>query len=92
MEIIEPVVFKETLSQLNILDIRTPREWEDFNLGGIHIPLDDLLGRLPELDQSRLYTIICYNGTQSYIACRLLISKGLKCQHLEGGLEGYLTL
>lgn len=92
MNIIKPLTFKETLPQLHILDIRTPREWDEFNFGGIHLPLDDLLGKLDQLDPTILYTIICYNGTQSYIACRLLSSKGLKCQHLEGGIEGYLSL
>ena len=92
MNKISPLEFKENLPRLHILDIRTPREWDDFNFGGMHIPLDDLLTRIPELDTSISYTIICYNGTQSYIACRLLSSKGLKCQHLEEGIEGYLSL
>lgn len=92
MNIIKPLTFKETLPQLHILDIRTPREWDDFNFGGIHLPIDDLLGKIDQLDPTIRYTIICYNGTQSYIACRLLSSKGLKCQHLEGGIEGYLSL
>lgn len=92
MNKISPLEFKENLPHLHILDIRTLREWDELNFGGIHIPLDDLLNRMVELNPELHYTIICYNGTQSYIACRLLSSKGLKCQHLEGGIEGYLSL
>lgn len=92
MNKISPIEFKQNLPSLHILDIRTPREWHDFNFGGIHLPLDDLLGKINQLDPSILYTIICYNGTQSYIACRLLNSKGFQCQHLEEGIEGYLKL
>ena len=50
--------FKENLSALSLLDIRTPRERADFDLGGIHIPLDDLLARITELNLSILYTVI----------------------------------
>ena len=84
--------FKENLSALSLLDIRTPRERADFDLGGIHIPLDDLLARISELNSSINYTVICYNGTQSQIACRLLAAKGYQAQNVTGGLEAYLSL
>lgn len=84
--------FKENLSALSLLDIRTPRERADFDLGGINIPLDDLLSRILELNPSVLYTVICYNGTQSQIACRLLAAKGYQAQNVTGGLEAYLSL
>ncbi len=84
--------FKENLSALSLLDIRTSRDRADFDLGGIHIPLDNLLSRIQELNPSTLYTLICYNGTQSQIACRLLSAKGYRAQNVEGGLEAYLSL
>lgn len=84
--------FKENLSALSLLDIRTPRERADLDLGGIHIPLDDLLARISELNISINYTVICYNGTQSQIACRLLVAKGYQAQNVTGGLEAYLSL
>ena len=85
--------FKQNLDALSVLDIRTQREWDDFNVGGIHIPLDDLLQRINEISPENKYTLICYNGTQSQIACQLLAAKGFKnCQNLEGGLEAFLSL
>ncbi len=84
--------FKENLTALSLLDIRTSRERADFDLGGIHIPLDDLLSRILELNPTTLYTVICYNGTQSQIACRLLSAKGFLAQNVDGGLEAYLSL
>jgi adenylyltransferase/sulfurtransferase len=85
--------FKKELHQLNLLDIRTPREWEDFNLGGFHVPLDVLLERIAEISIEKSWTIICYNGTQSLIAMRLMKAKGFaNIDHLEGGLEAYLSL
>jgi adenylyltransferase/sulfurtransferase len=85
--------FKQNLDALSVLDIRTQREWDDFNVGGIHIPLDDLLARINEITPEKNYTLICYNGTQSHIACQILAAKGFKnCQNLEGGLEAFLSI
>lgn len=93
MNSISAQVFKENLDAIAVLDIRTQREWDDFNVGGIHIPLDDLLARINEISPENSYTVICYNGTQSHIACQLLTAKGFKnCQNLAGGLEAFLSL
>jgi len=93
MKGISAQAFKQNLDALSVLDIRTQREWEDFNVGGIHIPLDDLLARINEISPENSYTLICYNGTQSHIACQILAAKGFKnCQNLEGGLEAFLSI
>jgi rhodanese-related sulfurtransferase len=85
--------FKAELKNVNLLDIRTPREWDDFNLGGFHVSLDTLLERIDEISKEKNWVIICYNGTQSLIALRLLKAKGFtNIDHLEGGLEAYLSL
>jgi rhodanese-related sulfurtransferase len=85
--------FKADLTQVNLLDIRTPREWDEFNLGGFHVSLDTLLERIDEIPKEKNWVIICYNGTQSLIALRLLKAKGFtNIDHLEGGLEAYLSL
>ena len=85
--------FKVELTHLNLLDIRTPREWDDFNLGGFHVSLDTLSERIDEISKEKNWVIICYNGTQSLIALRLLKAKGFtNIDHLEGGLEAYLSL
>ena len=85
--------FKAELNHLNLLDIRTPREWDEFNLGGFHVSLDTLLERIDEISIEKNWVIICYNGTQSLIALRLLKAKGFtNIDHLEGGLEAYLSL
>lgn len=84
--------FKNNLEHLTIIDVRTQREWDEFNLGGLHIPIDNLLDSVDKLDHKILYTVICYNGTQSFIATRLLKAKGIQAENLEGGLEAFLSL
>ena len=87
--------FKNRFSDLNILDIRTPYEIEEFDMGGIQIPLDELLLDLETIEhlKNEEILVICYTGLQSEIACKILAKRGFtKVQNLEGGLEAYLTL
>ena len=87
--------FKKRFSELTILDIRTPYEIEEFDLGGIQIPLDELLLDINKIEhlKSQEIVIICYTGLQSEIACKILSKRGfLNVQSLEEGLEKYLNL
>ena len=80
---------------LNLVDVRTPREVEDFNLGGIHIPMDELLLRIDQIEhlQNQELILICGTGLLSGIAVKILTKKGFKHVHnLEGGIEAYLSL
>ncbi|PWK16757.1 adenylyltransferase/sulfurtransferase [Arcicella aurantiaca] len=87
--------FKERLSELTILDIRTPYEIEDWDLGGIQIPLDELLLNLELIEKlkNQEIVIICHTGLQSEIARKILQKRGFtNLKNLEGGLEAFLTL
>ena len=87
--------FKERFSELTLLDIRTPYEIEEFDLGGIQIPLDELLMNVEQIEhlKNQEVIIICYTGLQSKIAQKILEKRGFKnLRNLEGGLEAYLAL
>lgn len=80
---------------LNLVDVRTPSEFEDFNLGGIHLPMDGLLLRINQIEhlQNQELILICGTGLLSGIAVKILAKKGFKHAHnLEGGIEAYLSL
>ena len=80
---------------LNLVDVRTPSEFEDFNLGGIHLPMDELLLRIGQIEnlQNQELILICGTGLLSDIAVKVLVKKGFKHVHnLEGGIEAYLSL
>jgi NADPH-dependent 2,4-dienoyl-CoA reductase/sulfur reductase-like enzyme/peroxiredoxin family protein/TusA-related sulfurtransferase/rhodanese-related sulfurtransferase len=72
-----------------ILDVRT---LDEVNLGkipgAIHIPIDDLRGRLQELSKDKEILVYCKVGLRGYLACRILSQNGFKCRNLSGG---YLT-
>ena len=87
--------FKKRLQNLKILDIRTPYEIEEFDMGGIQIPLDELLLNLGTIEhlKNEEIVVICYTGLQSEIACKILAKRGFtKVQNLEDGLEAYLLI
>lgn len=91
---ISPKEFKDRFPELTILDIRTPYEIEELNLGGIQIPLDELLMNVEQVEylENQEVIIICYTGLQSKIAQKILEKKGFKnLRNLEGGLEAYLA-
>ncbi len=92
---ITPKEFKDRFAELIILDIRTPYEIEELNLGGIQIPLDELLMNIEQVEtlKNQEVIIICYTGLQSKIAQKILEKRGFKnLRNLEGGLEEYLNL
>jgi rhodanese-related sulfurtransferase len=87
--------FKDRLSELTILDIRTPDEIADFPIGGITILFEELMERLDLLEpyKNQELVVVCYTGLQSKIACTILKKRGfLFIKNLEGGLEAFLSL
>lgn len=92
---ITPKEFKDRFLELIILDIRTPYEIEEFYLGGIQIPLDELLMDIEQIEhlKNQEVIIICHTGLQSKIAQKILEKRGFKnLRNLHGGLEAYLGL
>ncbi|MFT4030908.1 MAG: rhodanese-like domain-containing protein [Siphonobacter sp.] len=98
MASITPEEFKKRLEQeeLNILDIRTPYERDDFSVGGLAIPMDELLLRINEIPDNwkqKEVIVICGTGMQSAIATRILGKRGFEHpRNLDGGLVAYLGI
>ena len=73
-----------------LLDTRTPSEYERKHIEGtVNISLDELRGRIGELDRSKPVYVNCFSGLRSYIACRILSGYGFTCYNLSGGFRFY---
>ncbi|MCR5033997.1 MAG: FAD-dependent oxidoreductase [Clostridia bacterium] len=60
-----------------LLDIREEAERMAYEIpGAVNIPLDQLRGRLDELDPSKSYITFCAIGVRSYNAARILMQNG----------------
>lgn len=75
---------------VTLLDTRTPLEYARGHAEGfINIPVDDLRGRLGELDKGSPVYVMCQSGLRSYLACRILMQNGFDCYNFSGGYRFY---
>ena len=73
-----------------LLDVRSQEEFQLVNIGGTHIPLQDLPERFSELPEQTPIVILCHHGVRSEQAASFLVTKGFKeVSHLEGGLDSW---
>ncbi|WP_417443608.1 ThiF family adenylyltransferase [Joostella sp.] len=75
-----------------IIDVRTPAEYEDFHFdNSLNIPLNELLERVSEIDNSKSVYLVCQSGIRSNKALQQLKSKiSASIFELEGGINNYL--
>ena len=74
------------------MDVRTPAEYAQGHIdGAVNIPVDDLRGRLDELDPRKPVYVYCQSGQRSYLACRILTGRGFAASHLAGGYRLYAS-
>jgi NADPH-dependent 2,4-dienoyl-CoA reductase/sulfur reductase-like enzyme/rhodanese-related sulfurtransferase len=77
--------------QQKILDVRTAREVSFGTIpGAVNIPVDDLRGKLAQLDKATEWLVTCQVGLRGYLACRILNQNGYKCRNLTGGYKTWL--
>jgi rhodanese-related sulfurtransferase len=58
--------------------------------GAVHIPLNELRGKLSELDPEKRYIPYCAVGLRAYIGHRILVQNGFQSNNLSGGYRTYL--
>jgi rhodanese-related sulfurtransferase len=92
MQNITPEEVKERLDkgeQLNLLDVREPHERAEFNIGGIHIPLGQVMMQADELENLKNQEVIvyCRSGNRSGQAAMILETMGFtNAKNLSGGM------
>ncbi|MFN7313013.1 MAG: rhodanese-like domain-containing protein [Bacteroidota bacterium] len=75
--------------KLNIIDVREPFEYEEFNIGATLIPLGDLPSRVSEIESLKNDEIIvhCRSGARSNNAKMFLLDMGFdNVRNLLGGM------
>lgn len=85
----------DTLSQLPgalLVDVRDDWEFDEFNLGGLNVPLADIRARRHELLPYDPLLVICTNGVRSRVAAKDLLRHpefaGKTVYHVAGGVMG----
>ena len=74
-----------------LLDLRDKNELDEIGFieESLHIPLNELRGRLNELDKDKGYIPYCAVGLRAYFAHRILVQNGFKSRNLSGGYKTY---
>lgn len=77
--------------QLTIVDVRTSLETDLGTIdGAILIPLEELRGRMNELDRNKNIVVMCAVGLRGYLAARILTQNGFaNVRNLSGGYKVY---
>lgn len=72
-----------------LIDVRTQLEFINGNIpGAINIPIDELRGRLEELDKEKNIFIYCQIGLRGYLAQRILLQNGFEnVMNVSGGYK-----
>ena len=75
-----------------ILDVRDKAEVDRGAIpGSLHIPLDQLRGRLGEIPKGKEVLVHCQSGQRSYSAARILSQNGFKVRNLSGSYKTWST-
>jgi rhodanese-related sulfurtransferase len=79
--------------QLNIIDVREPHEYAEFNIGGKLVPLGNILSmQVDELEDYKDEELIvhCKAGSRSAQACLFLETMGYSnCKSVTGGVQAW---
>ena len=73
-----------------VVDVRDEWEFDEFNIGGLNVPLPDIRTRKVELLPYQTLIVICTNGVWSRVAAKDLLRQAefqnKTIYHLHGGI------
>src|SRR5258708_20972875 len=74
-----------------LVDVREHWEREEHNIGGLHIPMGELMGRIAEIPRDKDVVVYCAKGVRSVIVIQRLEGHGFtNLYNLAGGIgPGY---
>jgi len=75
---------------ITLIDIREDWERNDYNIGGIHIPLGELMNRISEIPKEGDVVLYCEKGIRSVLAIQRLEAAGYdNLINLSGGMKAW---
>jgi adenylyltransferase/sulfurtransferase len=96
MQQLDPATLKNLLAHNKaplLIDIREDWEHEAFNIGGLHIPMGDILQRLNEIPKDLPVVLYCEKGIRSTITIQRLEGLGYtQLINLSGGMKAWKAI
>ncbi len=81
----------DSQEDFQLIDVREEYEFEDFNIGGVNIPMDNVLDSIDKIAKDKPVVLCCKSGKRSK-ATLLALSKKYNFTNiysLNGGVFGY---
>ncbi len=73
-----------------LVDVREEWERQNYNIGGMHIPMGELTGRTDEIPKDKEVILYCEKGIRSVIVIQRLESLGFQnLFNLSGGIKAW---
>ena len=70
-----------------ILDVREQYEWNQVHIAdALHIPMNQVPGRLAELPADRPIAVLCAHGSRSFGVTHFLREQGFDARNVTGGI------
>lgn len=86
-----PDLLTRDISTTQLVDVRSETEHNNGHIpGSLLIPVDELRGRLDELDPLKEVWLYCQVGLRGYTASQILRQRGFQVRNLSGGYKTYL--
>lgn len=87
----ELLVLLHNNTPLQLIDVRSLAERNEFNIGGHHIPLEELTSSFHLIDTNKPVVFYCQKGIRSAIAIQRLEQRLSQVQmlNLQGGMEAW---
>ena len=90
---VEEILESDNSKEIQIIDVRKPEEFQRGTIpGAVNIPMEELEGRLEELDRSKKICVLCHTGKISQDATEHLEELGYPACNVNGGYRSYLRI
>ena len=93
MDKLTPNELRKRIKQNNapvLIDVREEQERTAYNIGGIHIPMSELIARINEIPKDKEVVLYCEKGIRTVIAIQRLESSGFhNLINLAGGMKAW---
>ena len=79
--------------EIVLIDVREKHEHEFCRIkGSVHIPMNEIPQKIPELNSKDRYAIVCHSGVRSEMVTNYLIKNNFDAVNVIGGIDMWSVL
>jgi hydroxyacylglutathione hydrolase len=83
---------KKNLDEYQIVDVRSPEEWDEGHIPGAeHIFLPEIGERSSQLKKTKPVAVYCDSGYRASLACSILQAEGFAVHNVPGSWQAWVN-